>query len=291
MRGLSVLLCMVFSWPHTGRCDAGETTLTRSDPAAITGGYSPAPHAGKPVKKQRPRRIRKRRPRCSGYASPKYRRMVRNWQKPPKIRKPRYRDGFRDLTLLAVNFGERLRVFPFLSDGGLDVDVLAEIRHLMRDKHTGEEHDIHPRLVKLLYRLATRFDARQINVISGYRASPDSGSESNHGKGRAVDFMIPGVPLAAVAREARKLGHVGVGFYPSSGFVHLDVRDHGPSYFWVDRSGPGLGPCTRRMLSSMASKMDRKWTPGKDEPEPERNRKGELLGATQKEPPENSEGG
>ena len=32
------------------------------------------------------------------------------------------------------------------------------------------------------------------------------------------------------------LGFVGVGVYPVSGFVHLDVRER--SYFWVDTSGP-----------------------------------------------------
>ena len=221
MRGLSLLLCVAFSWPHTGLCDDADTTLTRTDPSSITGGYSSIPQIEEPVKKRRPRVARRRRSRCSGYASPQYRRMVRNWQKPPKISKPKYRDGFRDLTLYAVNFGERLRVFPFLSDGGLDIDVLAEIRHLMRDKHTGEEHDIHPRMVKLLYRLATRFDARQINVISGYRASPESKSESNHNRGRAVDFMIPGVPLAAVARENGIAGLIAYTFPTNTAMIRL----------------------------------------------------------------------
>ena len=209
--------------------------------------------------------------------------MVRNWQKKPKVPKPRYRDGYRDLILYAVNHGERVRVFPYLADGTLDAEALAQLQHLMRDKHTDVEHDTHPRLLKLLYQIADHFDAPQINIISGYREAPDNKSESNHGKGLAVDFMIPGVPLAAVAREARKLGHVGVGFYPTSGFIHLDVRGDGPSYFWVDRSGPGLGPCLHRMLAAHGQKMDRKWSAEKDEPTPHKNKRGELLGAT--EPP------
>ena len=32
--------------------------------------------------------------------------------------------------------------------------------------------------------------------------------------------------------------HIGVGYYPNSNFVHVDVRD-GPSAFWIDYSGPG----------------------------------------------------
>lgn len=217
--------------------------------------------------------------------------MVRNWQKKPRLPRTKYRDGYRNVTFLAVNHGERERVFPYLSDGTLDPEVLAKLKRLMRDKETDAEHAIHPRLLKLLYRLADRFDAKQINIISGYRESPSGKSESKHRKGHAVDFMMPGVPLAAVAREARKLGHVGVGFYPNSGFVHLDIRGDGPSYFWVDRSGPGRGPCTRRMLASMGAKMDRKWKPEKDAPQPHKNKKGERLGATTPPPEEIEKGG
>jgi hypothetical protein len=32
--------------------------------------------------------------------------------------------------------------------------------------------------------------------------------------------------------------NVGVGYYPNSSFVHLDVR-RGSSAFWIDYSGPG----------------------------------------------------
>jgi len=38
----------------------------------------------------------------------------------------------------------------------------------------------------------------------------------------------------------RTLGTVGVGYYPNSSFVHLDVRDV-PTY-WIDYSGPGQAP-------------------------------------------------
>jgi uncharacterized protein YcbK (DUF882 family) len=201
--------------------------------------------------------------------------MVRNWRKPPKIAKPKYREGYRDLTLYAVNHGERIRVFPFDAEGALDPAVQDDVRQLFRDKETDAQKAIHPRIIKLLYKIADRFNARQVNIISGYREAPDSPRESNHKRGKAVDFMVPGTGLGAVARYARSLGHVGVGYYPSSGFIHLDVRD-GPSYFWVDRSGPGLGPCVRPMMKKAARKMDRKWRPEKDEPEPERNKRGEL---------------
>jgi hypothetical protein len=50
-------------------------------------------------------------------------------------------------------------------------------------------------------------------------------------------MTIDGVTNDRLAAYVRKLGFVGVGFYPNSGFVHLDVRD--ASYFWIDDSAPG----------------------------------------------------
>jgi uncharacterized protein YcbK (DUF882 family) len=240
---------------------------------------SDTPQPTVPTKRRRLKRRRRR--RCSSHIEPRYRRMLQNWRRPPRIPGPKFRDGFRDLTLYAVNQGERLRFFPYLSDGSLDPEYEDDIQHLFRDKDTGAEYPIHPRLIKLLYRVADRLDAKQINLISGYRESTGEEGESNHTKGRAVDFMIPGVALGRVARIVRSFGHVGVGFYPVSGFVHMDVRE-GPSYFWVDRSGPGKRSCTRRMLAGVAAKADRKWRPARDDPKPHKNRRGELLGATEK---------
>ncbi|MCP4674970.1 MAG: YcbK family protein [Deltaproteobacteria bacterium] len=216
--------------------------------------------------------------------SPRYRRMVRRWQKVPKIRKPRFREGFRDLTVYAVNLGKRIRVFPYLPDGSLDPDAINEFQSLFKDKDSGKEHPIHPRLIKLLYKLADRFKARQINLISGFREGPQEKSEGKHTRGLAADIMIPGVSLGAVARAARRFGHVGVGFYPRSGFIHLDIRD-GPSFFWVDRSGPGKPGCLRRIMAEAGAKFDRRWKPKKDEPKRHVNRKGKPLGAIKKPDP------
>jgi hypothetical protein len=39
----------------------------------------------------------------------------------------------------------------------------------------------------------------------------------------------------------RSFADIGVGYYPNSTFVHLDVRER--STLWVDYSGPGQTPC------------------------------------------------
>ncbi|MBN2342114.1 MAG: YcbK family protein [Deltaproteobacteria bacterium] len=206
--------------------------------------------------------------------------MKQNWQKVPKIKEPKWRNGYRDITLYAVNLGERFRVFPYDENGELDPEAVTKIEQALADKDTRAVHAVHPRLIKLLYKLAVRFDARQINVISGYREESE-GSESHHANGTAVDFMIPGVKLAALAKVARRLGHVGVGYYPTSGFIHLDVREK-RSYFWVDPSGPGKHSCIRQIMKNHGPKFDRQWKPDMDEPEQKKNRKGEVLDSSQK---------
>jgi uncharacterized protein YcbK (DUF882 family) len=41
--------------------------------------------------------------------------------------------------------------------------------------------------------------------------------------GHAADIRIPGVPTKTVRKIAVKLGQGGVGFYPKSDFVHVDI--------------------------------------------------------------------
>ena len=61
--------------------------------------------------------------------------------------------------------------------------------------------------------------------------------ESRHSLGRAADVVLPGVSDRKLARYFRGLPSVGVGLYPNSGFVHIDVRE--ASYHWIDNSFPG----------------------------------------------------
>jgi uncharacterized protein YcbK (DUF882 family) len=233
----------------------------------------PAADEAKPVHKK----VHKHRG-CRMYAPPSYRKMIQRWHKVPPIPKPKWRNGFRDVTLYSVNLGERIRVFPFLADGTLDPAVVNEISRVMRDKDTDAVRAASPRLVKLVYKLAIKFNVRQITIISGYRQPKEEEGGGHHADATAIDIAFSGVRLPVLAQAARRLGHVGVGFYPTSGFVHLDVRD-GRSYFWVDRSGPGQPGCVRPLEKARAFAYDAKWQPVKDEPIPAKNRKGELLGA------------
>ncbi len=48
-------------------------------------------------------------------------------------------------------------------------------------------------------------------------------------KGEAIDFNLEGVPLSKIRNAAHELRLGGVGYYPKSGFVHIDT---GPVRRW-----------------------------------------------------------
>jgi uncharacterized protein YcbK (DUF882 family) len=156
------------------------------------------------------------------------------------------------LSLRSVNRGESLAIASWSDDGGFASVDLDRVAHLLRSAG-GEEHPIDPRTLALAYRIQRHFAAPEIRVVSGYRV-PRPGSRSNHGKGRAIDLIVPGTPDEDVARFARELGFVGVGVYPASQFVHVDIRPR--SYFWVDTSGPHMRNRERGILGDLASRSD-----------------------------------
>jgi uncharacterized protein YcbK (DUF882 family) len=168
--------------------------------------------------------------------------------------KPAQRDetGRPLLLLRAVNRGESLAMAAAHDDGGFASVDLDRAAHLLRAS-SGEEHPVDPRTLSLVYRIQTHFGMPEVCVISGYRV-PKPGSHSNHGTGRAIDIVLPGVADEEVARFAREMGFVGVGVYPASRFVHVDIRAR--SYFWVDYSGPRMRNSERGILGDLAAKSD-----------------------------------
>ncbi len=165
---------------------------------------------------------------------------------------PRDATGRPMLSLTTINRRESLAVAALRDDGGFASVDLDRVAVLLR-AGSGEAHPVDPRTLDLVYQVERHFEAPEIRVVSGYRVSRP-GSRSNHGKGRAIDLVVPGVPDEIVARYARELGFVGVGVYPASQFVHLDVRPR--SYFWVDLSGPHTRNRERGILGDLAQRSD-----------------------------------
>ena len=127
------------------------------------------------------------------------------------------------------------------SRGRMPKDTPKTFERMMRSAG-GLAHTIDAKLISLLGKVSNHFGSRPIQVISGFRPySPTQHtSHSNHNIGRAIDFRVVGVPNEVVRDYLRSLKNVGVGYYPNSSFVHLDVRE--ASAYWIDYSRPGEPP-------------------------------------------------
>ncbi len=139
----------------------------------------------------------------------------------------------RSLSLFNLHTGETLRT-TFFEGGTYVPEALGELDHLLRDFRTGTSHPIAPGLLDLVATLTDRLDTRAtVHVISGYRSpqtnaalharSTGVAAHSLHMDGMAMDIRIPGVELAHLRDAALSLQRGGVGYYPGSDFVHVDV--------------------------------------------------------------------
>ncbi|HEV3032715.1 MAG TPA: DUF882 domain-containing protein [Polyangia bacterium] len=110
----------------------------------------------------------------------------------------------------------------------------------LRCHYTNKQHAMNPRLVRLLYQTGRHWPGRRLEVVSGYRSpTVAKNPRSPHMKGLACDFRVAGVKNTELRDYLRRsMKKVGVGYYPNSSFVHLDVRKD-RSAFWIDYSGPG----------------------------------------------------
>ncbi|MGV8831387.1 MAG: DUF882 domain-containing protein [Devosia sp.] len=113
---------------------------------------------------------------------------------------------------------------------------LNQLNYFLRDWRRNEPTKMDPQLFDLVWEVYQAVGATQpINVVSAYRApetnamlrkaSSGVAENSQHIKGHAMDFFIPGIPLARLRATAMKKQVGGVGYYPTSGspFVHLDT--------------------------------------------------------------------
>ncbi len=142
--------------------------------------------------------------------------------------------GEKRLSLYNLHTGERVEA-TYWAEGRYVEEELARLAYLLRDYRTGETHPIDPRLFDLLHRLGHHCadGRREFHIISGYR-SPQTNAmlrrrtrgvakRSLHMQGRAIDIRLPGTDLAALHRAALALRGGGVGYYPASGFIHVDT--------------------------------------------------------------------
>ena len=145
----------------------------------------------------------------------------------------------RELSFHSIHTDETVTAV-YRQDGRLLPEGLAQLDYILRDYRTGEVRPIAPALLDLVHELKQALDYRQpIGVISGYRSpatnamlaarSKGVAKNSYHLRGMAVDIRMPGRRLAELRDAALRLRRGGVGYYPESDFVHVDV---GPVRSW-----------------------------------------------------------
>jgi uncharacterized protein YcbK (DUF882 family) len=139
----------------------------------------------------------------------------------------------RTISFHHIHTKENLTV-TYKRNGRYDEDGLKQINHLMRDWREDEPIKMNPHLIDLLWEVHREVGASEpIRVICGYR-SPGTNDKlrrrssgvaraSQHMRGNAIDFSIPGVALEDVRAAGLRSQRGGVGYYPSSGFVHMDT--------------------------------------------------------------------
>jgi hypothetical protein len=119
-------------------------------------------------------------------------------------------------------------------DAGVAPDLPPEtVNRFLRCHFTNQPARMDARLFPALVRAANHFGSDRIDVVSGYRAPKYNlilrkkgrqvARNSQHTHGSAVDFRVRGVSVTRLHAWARSLRLGGVGYYPSSGFVHIDT--------------------------------------------------------------------
>jgi uncharacterized protein YcbK (DUF882 family) len=139
----------------------------------------------------------------------------------------------------------RLRLYDTHTNGRIDVvyrrgdrfvpSAIVRLDQFLRDRRTGDVFRLDRRVFDLLHDLtvAVGHPGAEIDIICGYRTpwsneflrhtTSGVASHSLHMLGEAIDIRIPGVPTSELRDVALALHRGGVGYYPHSEFVHVDV--------------------------------------------------------------------
>jgi uncharacterized protein YcbK (DUF882 family) len=128
---------------------------------------------------------------------------------------------------------------PYRDDTGPIAMALEDLSSLLRDHHTGERIAVDVGVIDFLAALMDAMGATRATVLSGYRTVATNGllartnfgvaDNSQHLYGRALDILFD-TRLEAAMKTARAMKRGGVGWYPRSGFIHIDT---GPVRNWT----------------------------------------------------------
>jgi uncharacterized protein YcbK (DUF882 family) len=153
-----------------------------------------------------------------------------------------------ELKLHHLHTGENLDVVYRIGDTYIP-SAMDKLNHFLRDHRTQDVSHYDPKEFDTLHALLAKLDKPNavIDVVCGYRtpwsnnflrtkggtASPavtGVAEHSQHMLAKAIDIKIPGVNTLTLRNAALSLKAGGVGYYPVSQFVHVDV---GPVRTWT----------------------------------------------------------
>jgi uncharacterized protein YcbK (DUF882 family) len=149
------------------------------------------------------------------------------------------------LKLYHLHSGESLDVVYRIGNTYLPA-AMDKLNYFLRDHRTQDESHYDPKEFDLLHNLLTRLGKPNavVDIVCGYRTpwsnnflrtrGPNTGvaKNSQHTLAKAIDIRIPGVATRKLRDTALTLQAGGVGYYPVSQFVHVDV---GPVRKWTFR--------------------------------------------------------
>jgi uncharacterized protein YcbK (DUF882 family) len=113
--------------------------------------------------------------------------------------------------------------------------ALAKLDNFLRDHRTGDVRHFDPRLYDILSDLTASVGhpGGELDIVCGYRTSSTNESlrahttgvarNSLHIQAEAIDLRMPGIDTLKLRKAALALGRGGVGYYPHSDFIHVDV--------------------------------------------------------------------
>ena len=138
------------------------------------------------------------------------------------------------LRLYNTHTGERMEIAYRRGDQYI-AGALAKLDYFLRDHRTGDVRHFDPRLYDILYDLTASIGqpGGEIDIVCGYRTSTTNESlrahttgvakNSLHIQAEAIDLRMPGIDTLQLRKAALALHRGGVGYYPHSGFIHIDV--------------------------------------------------------------------
>src|ERR1700674_4635185 len=164
--------------------------------------------------------------------------------------------ALRRLRLFNAHTGESFDG-PYRDDLGPIELAMEELSFFLRDHHSGERIAIDVGVVDFLAAVMDGVGATQATVLSAYRTRETNAmlarttfgvaDNSQHIYGRALDVHL-GARLEDAMQAARAMQRGGVGWYPHSGFFHLDT---GPVRNWT-LDGVGLDRLLSRLHEYLA---------------------------------------